>query len=678
MSPGPKYLLSAALLFLICISTYLNSLSYDFVFDDRSLVVDNPYVKGSRYISAVLQKGLWDHAYEGDKPNYYRPLQTLSYISDYSFWKLNPAGYHLTNILLHFMNGLLVFGLIYLLFSNFFVAFVSSLLFCSHPINSSVVTYISGRADLLSGVFILSTFLLFLLASKSPKSRGLYIALAVLSSLSALFSRENALTMPLGIILLSFFVKGNSRNKAIFLLLALFSVSLYLYFRLIVLHIPFTKAALLSLDNLLRPLNFLYLLLRYVLLLAVPVNLYLTHTAVPIFSFSDPRAAATLILSIGSLAIWYIKRHNKILNFSLAWFSVFVLQVFFVMPGFSKDQLCMAENWVYIAAIGFYVMISYLLHILWSRHKTIAHCLIAAILLTYISVAISSNSNFKDRVALASHILHFDPGNKEAHKELADAYLRNKEYARSLAHIEQAIKLAPFDPDLYIIKGVYYEDTGNINSAVDSYERLLKIHPGSSRANNNLGAIYFNRGELDKARIYFVRAIKLNPSLPEPYLNMAKLCQFTNRQADAVFFYQQAIKLNPDLREAFINLAKIYLNKRDFNSAIAVLNKALNSGHKEEQVLMLLGIANGEQGFDAKADYYFSEALRAGPASEETMFNLGVFYANRSQLNKAIGIWQEALRKSPDNKTIEENIGKAKKALEEEGRKRFPGGPKNH
>lgn len=404
-------------------------------------------------------------------------------------------------------------------------------------------------------------------------------------------------------------------------------------------------------------------MLLYISLLIVPVNLYLTHMAIPVLSWLDPRTMAVLALLIAGLILWRTKRHNKILNFSLIWFFIFILPVFFVMAGFRRDKLCMAENWIYIAAIGFYVMISYLLYILWSRRRTIAYCLSAVMLLTYITISISNNPNFKDRISLASHILRSDPENKEAHKELADAYLEKKEYANALEQIEQAEKLAPFDPDLYMIQGAYYEDTGNIKLAVNTYEQLLKMEPNSVRANNNLGAIYFNKREFNKARIYLGHAIELNPSLPEPYLNMAKLCQYNNQTAEAVFFYQQAIKLNPDFKEAFVNLAKIYLNRRDFNSAVAVLNKALNAGHKGEPVLILLGIANGELGFDTEADYYFSEALKSGSRSAEAMFNIGIFYANRGQLNKAIEIWQEGLRNAPDNKIIKENIDRAKELL---------------
>jgi len=633
------------------------------VFDDASLVAGNPYIKSSKYISKVFQKDLWDFAYEGNKPNYYRPLQTLSFMLDYRLWRLVPQGYHLTNTFLHFFNALLVFGIIYLFFNNFFVAFLSSLFFSIHPVNSSTVAYISGRGDLLAGTFILSASLSTGLALKFIKNRKLYFISAVLFSFLAFLSRESALVIPLLVILLYCFIPREKRTKTPLLLFIVLSASLYLYFRLVVLSIPLIRPPLFNLAPFLKMLNFLYLSESYIFLLIIPANLYLTHTAVPILSWSDPRAGVTLILFIACLILWYVKRHNKILNFSLTWFFIFVLQVILVMTGFSRNKLCMAENWIYIAAIGFYLIISYLFYILWLRHKTAAYCLIAVMFLTYTAITISSNANFKDRVSLARQMLRFDFENEEAHKELANAYLEKKEYASALEHIGQAIKLAPLDPDLYMLKGAYYEDTGNIKLAVNAYEELLKIEPNSARARNNLGAIYFNQGLFDKARIFLEQAIKLNPLLAEPYLNMAKLCQNNNQTPEAVFFYQRTINLNPDFNEAFVNLAKIYLNKRDFNGALVVLNKALYSGHQDDPVLMLLGITNAELGFDTKASYYFSKLFKSGHHTEEMMLNLGIFYANRGQLNRAMEFWQEGLRKNPGNKIINANIDKAKVLL---------------
>ena len=657
-----KYYLFIIFLLLICIAVYSNSLFNSFVFDDMSLVVDNPYIKNLSCVGKVFQKDLWDFAYEGNKPNYYRPLQTLSFMLDYRLWRLNPFGYHLTNVFIHFLNASLVFLFIYLIWKNFLISVISSILFCVHPINTSAVTYISGRADLLASFFILSTFLCAVLLFKHQINKGLYFCFSIFLSILALLSRENAVIIPLGILFLSFFVKGKIEDKIKLFFASILTVFLYLYFRIEILNIPLSRPTLLSINFPLKIINFLYLIVSYISLLIAPVDLYLTHAVSPIIYISDIRFWIALCFFVIILNLWYLKRRNNILNFSIWWFFIFALPIFFIMAGFGY-KLNMAENWMYLASLGFYLIVSNMFYLLRRYLKNSIYFFISIVFLIYIALTVINNYNFKDRISLAKRIVQFNYENREAHKELADAYLKEKDYDKAFEHLSKAIKLGPFDPDLYLLQGVYYEDTGNIGMAVASYEKLLNRVPNSSRANNNLGEIYFNKGEFKKAELFFKRAIGLNPLLSEPYLNMAKLYTKNNEINNAVSFYKQAMELNPDNSEAFVSLAKIYFNKGDFKSANDVLSKALTSGHRDETILVLLGIVNDEFGFNTRADYYFKEVLRSGSKSAETMLNIGVFYANQGQFNKAIEIWQEALYKSPGNKIIKENIERAKELL---------------
>lgn len=662
MALKSRNLLVGILLFIFCIAAYYHSLSYDFVFDDISLVVDNPYIKNPLYLSKVFQKDLWDFAYEGNKPNYYRPLQTLSFMLDYRLWRLNSFGYHLTNVFIHFLNALLFFLFVYLIWENFFISVISSILFCIHPINTSVVTYISGRADLLVSFFILSTFLCIILLFKYQINKKLYFCLSIFLSILALLSRENAVIIPLGILFLSFFVEGGNKDKIKLFLASILTVVLYLYFRVEILNIPISRPTLLSIDFPLKVVNFLYLIVLYIFLLIAPVNLYLSHVITPITSISDIRFWIAFCFFVTILSFWYLKRCNKTLNFSILWFFIFASPIFFLMTSFGY-KLNMAENWLYLASLGFYMIISNMFYFLRRYLKGAIYLFISIVFLIYILLTVINNYNFKDRISLAKRILQFNYENKEAHKELADAYLKEKDYDKAFKHLSKAIRLGPLDPDLYLLQGVYYEDTGNIGMAIASYKRLLKIEPHSARANNNLGAIYFDKGDFNKARLFFNQALDFNPLLFETYLNMAKLCTKTNEINDAISFYKQAMELNPDNSESFVSLAKIYFNKGDFKSANDILNKALTSRHRGETVLVLLGIVNGELGFNTKAGYYFKEVLRSDSKSKEAMLNIGVFYANQGQLNKAIDIWQEALNNNPDNKIIRENIDKAKELL---------------
>lgn len=657
-----KYFVFFIVLFLICLIAYFNSLSYDFVFDDNALITGNPLIKTPAHLGKVFATTLFTASYDNLSPNYYRPLQVVSFMLDYCFWKLNPFGYHLTNICLHFLNALLIFGLINLLFENFFIAAVSSMLFCIHPINTTAVTYISGRADLLASLFILAVFLSSVLLLKYQKGVKLNFTFIILFSILALLSRENALLIPAGIFFLLFFTGGLKKYK-IYLLAATFSLILiYLYIRVGLLNIPWQAHTYIQINPYLRAINFLYIIFRYVFLLLLPVNLYLMHTAGPIFFISDIRLWVVSGLFLVFLIFWYLKRKDKIVNFSLAWFFIFVFPVFGGMTNFGA-RLMMSEHWVYLAQIGFYIILSEILFFSMRYLKNLIYPFLACILLIYAALTAANNANFKDSVVLSKRILQFDTNNKEAHKELAQVYLKNKQYSKAIGHINEALKISSFDDELYLLRGIYYEDTANSALAISSYEQILKIMPKPARASNNLGGIYFNKGDLDKAEMFFRRAIEFNPLLYEPYLNLAKLYDKKKEVNTAAFFYEKALSLNPNNSEIFFNLAAIYIAKEDFKLAINALENALIFGNHDVSVLVSLGILNAQLGLNNKAVQYFKKALKQEPKSDYVLLNIGVFYANINQFDKAITIWQEGLKYNPDNKAIKEHIGKAKELL---------------
>lgn len=658
MSTKSKSLIIA--LFLICIFIYFNSLFCDFVFDDKSLIVSNPYIKDLSFISKVFSKDLYDIAYEGQKPNYYRPFQVISFMLDYRIWRLNPFGYHLTNILIHFFNSVLIYCIVYTLFKKLFLAAVSSFLFCTHPINTTTVAYISGRADLLVALFILSLFLCTILLIKYQKRQKLHFLLIILISIFALLSRENALLIPLIIFFLSFYLKGSNKYKVALLITIALVAYLFLLFRIRLLNIPILRHPLVNLNPYLKIINFLQIVLSYISLLVIPKNLHLMHTIVPIFSIWDMRVWLILIFFIILLFFFYLKRSESIFAFSISCFLIFLIPVFFSMTKFTKNKLAMSENWTYLSSFGFYIIISYWLYHLKKYFKIYVYSFVIIILFIFGTLTVINNINFKDDFTLSKYLLQFEPDNKEIYKELVSIYLEKKEYDKAIAHIKKSIEIEPFDSDLYILQGRYYEETGNTEMAISSYERLLKIIPNSGRANNNLGAIYFDKGNFSKAEEFFKKAIELNPMLFEPYLNMANLYYKNNHINDAIFFYKQVIKLNPDIKDTFINLGKIYIESKDFKQTINILNKAIAYTHTDPIILVMLGIANDNLGLDDKALLYFKEALKSDPKSQEAMLNVGIFYAHHNNFDKAIKIWEEALSINPDNEIIKENLRQAK------------------
>ena len=144
------------LLVVITALAYANSLKNDFVWDDYLVIVDNNFVKTWNNFPAVFNKTYLTSSDSLKSPNLtgsgettYRPAVTISYFIDYHFWKLNPFGYHLSNLLLHLTNVILLYLCVYLLLNNRYIAVLAALFFAIHPVNAEAVNVVSFREDLL-------------------------------------------------------------------------------------------------------------------------------------------------------------------------------------------------------------------------------------------------------------------------------------------------------------------------------------------------------------------------------------------------------------------------------------------------------------------------------------------------------------------------------------------------
>ncbi len=163
---------------------FANSFGNDFVFDDIYLVVQNKFIRNFN-LSLIL--------------NTYRPLRDLSYALDLKIWGEGPFGFHLTNILIHSANVLLVFTLIRRLSDDVVSASLAALIFAVHPMQTDAVTYISGRRDLLFSLFYLLAFhsyINYYRSRRSVQAAAYFSVFLVLWALS-LMAKEMAASLPL-------------------------------------------------------------------------------------------------------------------------------------------------------------------------------------------------------------------------------------------------------------------------------------------------------------------------------------------------------------------------------------------------------------------------------------------------------------------------------------------------
>ena len=200
-----SYALAIFLLVLVGGGLYLNSLGNIFTNWDDGMIYSNTEVRSLSWENIrtifTLKKG-----------GTYQPIRVLCYAIDYHFWKLNPLGYHLTNILFYILTCLMVyFSLFHLSMklrekaspdSHGRVAFFGSLLFAAHPVHVEAVTWMVGRKEVLQGFFFFLAFYSYLKGRGEEGSKKIiYLSIVLGSFLLAVLSKPSAVVFPAVIIL---------------------------------------------------------------------------------------------------------------------------------------------------------------------------------------------------------------------------------------------------------------------------------------------------------------------------------------------------------------------------------------------------------------------------------------------------------------------------------------------
>jgi|GEM_PF-2627636 len=286
-----------------------------------------------------------------------RPLAVASTWLDHTLWAFNSRGYHLTNILLHAANSFLVFLILYSLRRKYVFGAFCALLFAAYPVHQEPVAWVANRADLLCGFFFFLALFLYVLSRKKDTLRLASALFSPIAFALALGSKEMAITLPLVIILLDWFLPCDGKRlrlrKTIFYIPYIFVLVGYVIFRILFLgnlggYVE-VHQTFLRIDP-----RFLYdlrnIVMRPFAALAVPLN----HNL-----FVNPRLLkATFLLLIVAFAMLLSFRKGK--NSPLIAFGAF-LTVTAVLPAFrilyiSKDM--QGSRHLYLAALGSSIIIS--------------------------------------------------------------------------------------------------------------------------------------------------------------------------------------------------------------------------------------------------------------------------------------------------------------------------------
>jgi len=405
---------SLALIIFVGVLTYANSLQGQFLWDDESLVQYNPYIKNWSYIQKIFTSRLGSIAKEAGA--FYRPVQTFTYLLDYSFWRLNVFGYHFVNMAWHILVTLSIFCLIQVLFQNGKLSLLTALLFVTHPIHTEAVSYISGRADSLASFFMILSYILYL---KHDQKRGvMFTGAMTMSYVLALLSKEISLVLPLLIWWYHHAFKKPVHKKAFSILVG--TVIVYVLWRGLVIGTESVAQGDIPTFSERLP-GFFVALTNYFSLLLFPFNLHMEHGGI-LFRFSEPKALIGVALLI-VLCAYVLRKKEKdpFLFFATGWFFIALFPSSNILLTINAY---MAEHWLYLPSIGFFLIgARFLVNLLENqKFKGLAITAIIGLLAFYSFLTIQQNRYWNNGINFYKKMLQYAPESSRLYNNLAKAY----------------------------------------------------------------------------------------------------------------------------------------------------------------------------------------------------------------------------------------------------------------
>lgn len=537
---SPTVVFSAFLIILTGFLSYHNALTGQFVWDDETLVVDNPMIKDWANVIKIFKEDIGSGA--GEKMGFYRPLQMLSYLMDYSISGPSVIGFHLTNIVLHVLVALSLYALIWLLFKNQWIALWTSLLFVAHPVQVAAVTYISGRADSLSALFLLTGLSSYVLSLRAGKI--IWTIVYLLCFLAALLSKESSVIFPLLLWLYHFIFQEKTLAKKIFPIFGI--IVLYIIGRIMFMDPLVVPPAYYS--TLLKKFpGFFVAISEYCRVLSSPVNLHMEYGN-PLFTMGEPKALWGLFISLGSMILALtVKKGNRIVSFAILWFFLALLPV-----SLFPINAYMAEHWLYLPSMGYFLLLASGLEKIRERSHTKSLTVILGVMLVagYSFQTYQENFYWEDSVALYRKTLRYAPRSVKTYYNLGKTFQRLGKNPEAISCYKRVIELSPNDFDAYYNLETIYRLVGQMEEVIQLYEGALQENSHFLGAYVNLGKLYSERGDLNKATDYFKKAIEIDSENPKAYYN---LC---------VVYYEQA----------HFNLAEDYCQEA---SRLGITNESL-------------------------------------------------------------------------------------------------------
>jgi protein O-mannosyl-transferase len=605
-------LLGAAALVVFCPALHCGFVNYD----DPGYVTENWHVLHGINGTDIR----W--AFTGVASANWHPVTWLSHMLDCQLYGLRPMGHHLTSLLLHAANSVLLFLLLNRLTGAFWRSAVVAVLFALHPLRVESAVWISERKDVLSSFFWMLSVGAYVRYAEEFKIRSskfkIFYALALVLFACALMSKPMVVTLPFVLLLLDYWPLGRWQfgpkfswqpvveKIPFFALSAACSVVTFL--------VQDRTGAVASATRFPVGLRLANVPVAYVRYLSK--NFWPTDLAA-FYPYKEWQPwqilGSVLVLAvITGLVLW---RLRKVPYLAVGWF--WFLGILFPIIGVVQaGGQALADRYSYLACIGLWIIVVWGLHDLAkARPQPLAAMAAAAGLAAVLLVMLSwqHTHDYRDSGTLWEATLHSEPDCLTAENNLSRWLIDQGQWNGALDHCRKALAILPTDPTVHDDLSRIFLHQGNVDEAIAEGLKSVQFQPRSEVNRQTLARAYLQKGDFAAAAAALREAIHVEPAAADAWCNLGYSLLQQGQVPEATTAYEKALQLNPDYALAHNDLGNICLRQ-------GRLDEAMNQ---------------------------FQRALELVPTLAEAHYNLAGILAQRGRLEEAIAHCQKALEIQP-------------------------------
>jgi tetratricopeptide (TPR) repeat protein len=593
----PAKLIGLCLLISVFVAIlYFNSLGNQFTNWDDEMIYQNPQVQHLDWTGIkkifTLQQG-----------NTYQPIRMLSYAIDYKIWKLNPIGYHITNILFYILTCVMVFFTLRLLsaelrreaspYSHGRVALFGAFLFAAHPVHVEAVTWLAARKEVLQGFFFFLAFYFYLKGREEGTSKKtVYLGFVLLSFLLAILSKNSAVVFP-GVILLYELSRGKEKlgrflkEHWFFMAAVVVASGIFMFIMMKVMleaggikqykGDSFASNLLICVYVFLQSIRLLLLTINYSAAYSFLVNM-------PFFCLKNV-ILFLIMFSLFSFSVLSLRR-TKIFFFSFFFFFITILPYLNIIP----ISTLKADRYVFIASFSYIFLIGVLFEYLFSYQnkkfsngffKLLSVALFLFLLAGYSFMTIRQNTIWENSYTLWADAVEKHPESSTANALMGVVYMELAMDRDAIKHLEKAVRLVPYD---YLSRnnlGILYGRSDEPEKALKEFSTAIQLRPDDDTIKINLSVFYQRQKEYKKAEEVLKYLLSKSPQSANLHYRLGLIYKDAGDYGAAVSEILKSMELAPHIINPYEELGNIYASKlKDIEKAKYYYAKGIEAAPK--------------------------------------------------------------------------------------------------